>query len=113
MEIPDRAHLLRTFNLQGPGLGEPLGRMHNQSYRPHRAQRWPNFNLNEERNPARTDLRHVGGVLRVGAEKAFLDEAFDEHPENGDGQERGIARTVDSQKNGQIAQISSVDWARS
>ena len=33
-------------------------------------------------------LASVGGVLRVGAEKAFLNEASDEHPENGDGQER-------------------------
>jgi hypothetical protein len=43
----------------------------------------PKLNLNDKRNPARADLRHLSGVLRVGAEKAFFDETFDEHPETG------------------------------
>ena len=46
-------------------------------------EQWQLLTSNYKRNPPLAHLRHVGGVVWVGAEKALLDEAFDEHPENG------------------------------
>src|SRR6516225_9573140 len=65
------------------------------------------FELKDKGDPARADVCHVVGVLCVLTEKTLLDEAFDKHPENGNREERGIARAVDPQRSGQITQHQS------
>jgi len=68
-------------------IGRTLGNQHLCSVTPGLGVRYSN----DERNPACADLRHVRSILRVSTEEAFLDEALNDHPENGDRQQRDLS----------------------